>query len=395
MVHFPSQKRPLKDDPFQYLRRCLEPWGQKPSLLPLCLLILLIKIFFFTARTVFILKWMKEIDVLEISVTWPVPLLVVIKMCYTLYQRDKIGFLFRSVTEKFWDLGVGGPGLEKELEKRFKLINRFLFGHVSLGVFYVGLYAFFADVPIPKGRTRWLPVLASMPFDQDQSPQYEILYVLMYWNLVVSILGHGVFDMVFIYSSQHLVGQFILLKALLRKLDYGFEGLEIVAKARSRQFQKEIRKRIAICVQHHNLLLAYGNELKKIASMIFGVHVLSTSLTLILVGYILSKNLEKILQYSMLLSGVVSEALQFIIFAVQSGEIYHKSVSVAQAAYQSNWYVFNAKAKRDLTLLILNSQKGISMYGAGLVTINNEILVSMIQKIFSSITLLRSLGEQK
>ncbi|XP_044262529.1 odorant receptor 49b-like [Tribolium madens] len=377
MVSFPIQNRPLKEDPFRILRHCFEPWSQNPSLIPLYLLILIIKIVFFTARTIFILKWRKEMDILEISVTWPIPLLVILKMCYTLYHRKEIGFFFRTVTEKFWDLSIGGEVLEKGLEKRFKLINFFLLGHVSLGVGYIGLYALFADVPIPKGRTRWLPTLASMPFNQDQSPQYEILYVLMYWNLLVSVLGNAVFDLVFIYSAQHLVGQFILLKTLLKKLDYGFENVEIVTKARSKLFQREIRKRIAICVKHHTLLLTYGNELKKIASLMFGIHVLSTSLTLILVGYILSENLEKIIQYSMLLSVVVSEALQFIIFAVQSDQIYHKSISLAQAAYQSNWYVFNAKAKRDLTLLILNSQKGISMYGAGLVTINNEILVTV------------------
>ena len=60
----------------------------------------------------------------------------------------------------------------------------------------------------------------------------------------------------------------------------------------------------------------------------------------------------------------------------------------------------------------MNSQKGISMYGAGLVAMDNEVIVKVIytfslpcvfsklwfqmaQKVFSFITLLRSLDEQR
>lgn len=55
-----------------------------------------------------------------------------------------------------------------------------------------------------------------------------------------------------------------------------------------------------------------------------------------------------------------------------------QSSSVAEAAYQCNWYLFNAKAKRGLTLLIMNSQQGISMCGAGIVVMDNRVIVKVI-----------------
>ncbi|XP_068911399.1 odorant receptor 82a-like isoform X2 [Tenebrio molitor] len=400
----------FKVDPLRHLKYCLRLWGQKRRLLVLCYFVLAFKLFGFVLRTIFILKSMNNVEMLlEVSATYPIPLLVslpqastnllcffqaIVKLTYLLCRPSRVQFLLSPVETQFWNLSVAGARLRSYWDKRFLVINLLLLGHWLVCNGYVVLHLAFPYIPIPEGRTRWLPTLISIPFNTDATPLYEILYVILSWNMFVSVSGNGFFDFLFVYSAQHLCAQFAVLKAMLKKLDFGLlDHHNDLEKFNSQTFQREVHNRIVLCINHHNMLLRYGRELKNLSSLIFGVQLLTTLLTLVMTGYTLSQDFEELTKSTMLLSFVFSSAMQFSIFAFQSADIHHQSSSVAEAAYQCNWYLFNAKAKRGLTLLIMNSQQGISMCGAGIVVMDNRVIVKMAQKVFSCITLLRSLEQ--
>ncbi|XP_068911401.1 odorant receptor 82a-like isoform X3 [Tenebrio molitor] len=385
----------FKVDPLRHLKYCLRLWGQKRRLLVLCYFVLAFKLFGFVLRTIFILKSMNNVEMLlEVSATYPIPLLAIVKLTYLLCRPSRVQFLLSPVETQFWNLSVAGARLRSYWDKRFLVINLLLLGHWLVCNGYVVLHLAFPYIPIPEGRTRWLPTLISIPFNTDATPLYEILYVILSWNMFVSVSGNGFFDFLFVYSAQHLCAQFAVLKAMLKKLDFGLlDHHNDLEKFNSQTFQREVHNRIVLCINHHNMLLRYGRELKNLSSLIFGVQLLTTLLTLVMTGYTLSQDFEELTKSTMLLSFVFSSAMQFSIFAFQSADIHHQSSSVAEAAYQCNWYLFNAKAKRGLTLLIMNSQQGISMCGAGIVVMDNRVIVKMAQKVFSCITLLRSLEQ--
>ncbi|KAH0812214.1 hypothetical protein GEV33_010578 [Tenebrio molitor] len=574
-----KEKIGIRVDPLRHLKYCLRLWGQRQKLLIFCYIIYALKLFGFVSRTIPILKSTSDLRTkLELCATYPVPLLALIKMGFLLSKHENVRFLFSCVERKFWDFSTGGRRLQKYWTKRFFVVNSLLLQHFTVACAYVILHLAFAEVPIPEGRTRWLPTLIAFPVNTDTSPVYEILYAILSWNLFISIFGNAFFDLLFVYAAQHLCAQFMLLKAMLKKVDFGLvehhgdvvkfksktfqtevysrlvicinhhslllsksaevldflmgyesylrkrripsfltglslhlradisktllkmgillfefckrrnarlvfttvetsfwhlslpfrkllaqeilsrqlstplaldnvldgyrswslslsiqirilfmkflfdflfvyaaqhlcaqlmllgvllkklesglmEGCEDVEKFKSVRFQEEVRTRLATCANHHTLLLRYGRELKNLSSLIFGVQLLTTLLTLVMTGYTLSQDFEELTKSTMLLSFVFSSAMQFSIFAFQSADIHHQSSSVAEAAYQCNWYLFNAKAKRGLTLLIMNSQQGISMCGAGIVVMDNRVIVKMAQKVFSCITLLRSLEQ--
>jgi hypothetical protein len=78
--HVCSRNFPV--DPFRHLKFCLRLWGQRDDLLTYCYLLLVLKLSTFIARTVFILRSTSDATLLlEISATYPIPLLVKIHPC--------------------------------------------------------------------------------------------------------------------------------------------------------------------------------------------------------------------------------------------------------------------------------------------------------------------------
>jgi hypothetical protein len=171
-------------------------------------------------------------------------------------KRRNARLVFTTVETSFWQLSLGGPLLENYWRKRFSRVNSLLLLHFIVGHVYVILHLFFPYIPIPEGRTRWLPLLVAFPLDTDKSPVYEILYAMLTWNMLVSIYGTLLFDFLFVYAGQHLCAQFMLLGVLLKKLESGLmEGCEEVEKFKSVSFQEEVCTRLATCANHHTLLL--------------------------------------------------------------------------------------------------------------------------------------------
>lgn len=177
-------------------------------------------------------------------------------MGFLLSKHENVRFLFSCVERKFWDFSTGGRRLQKYWTKRFFVVNSLLLQHFTVACAYVILHLAFAEVPIPEGRTRWLPTLIAFPVNTDTSPVYEILYAILSWNLFISIFGNAFFDLLFVYAAQHLCAQFMLLKAMLKKVDFGLvEHHGDVVKFKSKTFQTEVHDRLVICINHHNLLL--------------------------------------------------------------------------------------------------------------------------------------------
>lgn len=108
---------------------------------------------------------------------------------------------------------------------------------------------------MPAGK-RPLPNIIWTPFDTNPSPLYEIIYAVLLWNLLLSILGNAFYDVVYFYSLQHLFVQYILLKELIKNVTSGImEGSSDLEKFNSDYFQNKIYGRLKICVEHHVKLL--------------------------------------------------------------------------------------------------------------------------------------------
>lgn len=69
-------------------------------------------------------------------------------------------------------------------------------------------------------------------------------------------------------------------------------------------------------------------------------------------------------------------------------------MNLADAAYLSEWHLYRAPIKRALVLLMANAQRGINITAGNMIKVDNEIIVFVLQKIVSLITLLHTMQEK-
>lgn len=171
------------------------------------------------------------------------------------FDQKRVKYFYTSVTKDFWDFYVAGPVIQEKVLKRFHYVNVIILCHLNASLVCLGLLIFFPLVDMPEG-VRPLPNIIWTPFDTNPSPLHEILYIALTWNLSLSIFGNGFYDILYVYSLQHLYVQFILLKELLTNItDEIMKNSTDSEKFHSDYFQKTVLKRLKICVSHHSKLL--------------------------------------------------------------------------------------------------------------------------------------------
>ncbi|VEN58746.1 unnamed protein product [Callosobruchus maculatus] len=320
--------------------------------------------------------------------------MAVCKMFALYFNKTKVAYFYDTVTNEFWDFDVAGPQIEQRVIKRFYYVNITVLCHFSLSIMALLLLIFFPLVDMPEG-VRPLPNIIWTPFDTNPSPLHEILYVVMIWNLLLSILGNAFYDIFYIYCVQHLLVQYILLKELLQGITLGVEQTcSDLERFQSEYFQKAVMGRLKICVEHHNKLLRFGRELEKFCSRILTPQLFMSYAVLVINGYILSVDHADFTKTTMLFNLTGSCMIQLAVFAVQASDLKEQSVSVIDAIANSEWYLFKAPLKKALVFMVMNTKKGITITAGGMANVNNEVLVAVIQKALSAITLLRALIEE-
>ncbi|XP_023312511.1 uncharacterized protein LOC108914449 [Anoplophora glabripennis] len=244
---------------------------------------------------------------------------------------------------------------------------------------------------MPKGVKR-LPNPVWTPFDTNVSPLYEILYFLLVCSQVLTVFGNGYYDFAYGSATQHLCAQLLLLKEQLKNITVGImPHASDLEKFHSGYFQKRVMERLKICVRHHCRLLKYGKNLDKYSSSILLLQLLMSYLAMVINGYILTSNKADTLQTVEICSYTMTIFTEFVVFSVQASDLKDQSITVVDAVALSEWYLFKAPIKKALALLTMNAEKSIVITVGGMLEADNSLIIEVVLKAFSAITLLKAL----
>ncbi|KAJ8985585.1 hypothetical protein NQ317_015076 [Molorchus minor] len=331
--------------------------------------------------------------------TYPVRIMAVWKLLHLYFDKKRVDYLFDTVHTEFWNFDIAGPAVDKQIKRRFLLTNLFVLIHVSLSTICVTLFILSPLVEVP-GRKRSLPNVIWAPFDTDPSPLHEVLYVILLWNMYVSIYGNLFYDMLYVYCVQHLYVQFTLLKELIQNLSAEImEGESDVDRFNSEYFQAKVMERLKICAEHHNRLLKqkllrflnntyieisrYGRNIEDFCKGVLAPQLFMSFAVLVINGYNLSMDTSKSFsQNTMLFNLTFSSFVQLAVYALQATDLHEQSLSILNAVIECRWYLFKSPIKRALTFILMNAENGIVINAAGMATIDNPLLVEVIQKAF-------------
>ncbi|KAK9737133.1 7tm Odorant receptor [Popillia japonica] len=93
---------------------------------------------------------------------------------------------------------------------------------------------------------------------------------------------------------------------------------------------------------------------------------------------------------------IISVLIQILIFCVAGQVITDQSLSVADAAYASKWWVkFQPKLRKTILLIILRSQRPVEMTAGGVFALNFETFVAIMKATSSTLAFLTTLCDEE
>ncbi|KAJ8940319.1 hypothetical protein NQ318_014393 [Aromia moschata] len=90
----------------------------------------------------------------------------------------------------------------------------------------------------------------------------------------------------------------------------------------------------------------------------------------------------------------ISCLIQIAFYTLLATQLKEQSLSVLNAIIECKWYLFRAPIKRALVYMLMNTEQHcLILTAAGMVEICNPLLIAILQKVFSAITLLQVLTD--
>nr|NP_730794.1 odorant receptor 82a [Drosophila melanogaster]P82986.1 RecName: Full=Odorant receptor 82a [Drosophila melanogaster]AAN13335.1 odorant receptor 82a [Drosophila melanogaster] len=253
---------------------------------------------------------------------------------------------------------------------------------VSCGL--TGLY--FMLGPIVKiGVCRWhgttcdkeLPMPMKFPFNDLESPGYEVCFLYTVLVTVVVVAYASAVDGLFISFA-------INLRAHFQTLQRQIENWEFPSS------EPDTQIRLKSIVEYHVLLLSLSRKLRSIYTPTVMGQFVITSLQVGVIIYQLVTNMDSVMDLLLYASFFGSIMLQLFIYCYGGEIIKAESLQVDTAVRLSNWHLASPKTRTSLSLIILQSQKEV-LIRAGFFVASLANFVGICRTALSLITLIKSI----
>ncbi|XP_026838647.1 odorant receptor 82a isoform X1 [Drosophila erecta] len=312
-------------------------------------------------------------------------MLTVIKICTFLANRRHFWEMmrrFRKMHEQTSETHKIGEALDYVAEAN--KVAFFLGRAYCLSCGLTGLY--FMLGPLVKiGACLWhgttcdkeLPMPMKFPFNDLESPGYEICFLYTVLVTVVVVAYASAVDGLFISFAINLRAHFQTLQAQIENWEFPLS-------------QQDTQARLKSIVDYHVLLHSLSRKLRSMyTSTVMGQFVI-TSLQVGVIIYQLVTNMDSVMDLLLYASFFGSIMLQLFIYCYGGEIIKAESLQVDTAVRLSNWHLASPKTRTALSLIIIQSQKEV-LIRAGFFVASLANFVGICRTALSLITLIKSI----
>ncbi|KAH8354538.1 hypothetical protein KR084_000903 [Drosophila pseudotakahashii] len=224
---------------------------------------------------------------------------------------------------------------------------------------------------------RELPMPMKFPFNDLDSPGYEVCFLYTILVTVVVVAYASAVDGLFISFAINLRAHFQTLHWKIANEEFALS-------------EKQFQARLKSIVDYHVLLLFLSSKLRAIYTpTVFGQFVI-TSLQVGVIIYQLVTNMDSVMDLLLYASFFGSIMLQLFIYCYGGEIIKAESLQIDTAVRLSNWYLASPNLRRSLSLIILQSQKEV-LIRAGFFVASLANFVGICRTALSLITLIKSI----
>ncbi|GLV44631.1 Odorant receptor 67c [Carabus blaptoides fortunei] len=203
-----------------------------------------------------------------------------------------------------------------------------------------------------------------LPFDYQDS---WFLYVAVIVQLYACLMA----TMITLTTTMFLVALLMQVITQMQKL---------------RRLLKE-NKPIRECIRYHNMIIEYASHVTQAFSSMMLMHITLTSFEISVLGFevLMVNSRTDSLRFGMHLLGWL--VLLFIICSYGQ-KLIDESTGIGLDAYETNWFDNSVSVQKDLMLMILRSQKPLTLSAASLGVMSLETYLGVLSTAYSYFTLL-------
>ncbi|XP_046604616.1 odorant receptor Or2-like [Neodiprion virginianus] len=280
-----------------------------------------------------------------------------------------------------------------------KSVTNFYFTLGGLSsVFFAGqpfLSSYFA-----AGRENSSTVVVSrLPFngwenlvDHRSTSTFAVVFVCHVIAGTVASLASISYDCLFAVLVLHVCGNLRAVVAHLRNMKFDNED--------------ESEGRIIRCAVTFQKLIEYTKELENCLSMFLLIQTTSSTLTICLTGFLMSRDIDGNNELGKYVSYWAASLFQLFIFCWSANYLQTESIMVGQAAYEAYGKLMNlslennrrryhrlANVPRHLQMIILRSQKPLKITAGKFYVMSLETYKNILSNSYSYFTILRAFAD--
>ncbi|KAK1125374.1 hypothetical protein K0M31_005743 [Melipona bicolor] len=198
--------------------------------------------------------------------------------------------------------------------------------------------------------SRQLLIKMDFPFAYYESPLYEYVFVLQFFQLLSNASAIATLDALIITLIFHVGGQIEMLH----------EALENISVKNHKSLRNIVKPLINL---HYQIILGSEN-IENLFSYIALMQLLCNTLIICCIGFLIvvafnsHMNIEELINISLFYIAITLEAF---IFSYAGEYLSNKSLSISTSAYGSSWYLLDPRDRRIMILLMIRSQRQLKI----------------------------------
>ncbi|ALC40569.1 Or49b [Drosophila busckii] len=297
----------------------------------------------------------------------------VVRACLLLYDHDSYLQLIDNLRSTYYELqrqrDVYINGLLNQVNRQGKLMAR---GNLFFGLLTCigfGLYPLSAV-------ERVLPFGSKIPgVNEYASPWYEIWFV---FHMLITPMGCCMYIPYTSLCVAFIMFGIVMCKALQHRL----RGLK-------RHWNKQqLAKEIVECFIYHQRIIDYINTINKLTTYIFLLEFLAFGALLCALLFMLMivDSTAQIAIVSAYINMILAQILALYWYA---NELREQNLNIAIAAYETEWFTFDFRLRRNISLMIMRAQRPAAIRLGNIKPITLELFKQLLNTTYTFFTVLK------
>ncbi|XP_011694614.1 PREDICTED: odorant receptor 4-like [Wasmannia auropunctata] len=225
-----------------------------------------------------------------------------------------------------------------------------------------------------------------LPSQCNESPLYEVVMCLEFLHQLASSIASGTLNCLLITLVLHASGQIEILCDALR---------DISLKKNNQQLAFSMKELIG----KHQKIIIFSDKIERIFSYIALIQFMSSTLLTCCVGFTVISSISTVQGSDTIDSAALIKAVVFYMAATVEAFIFcfcgeylsAKSKMIGDAAYKSIWYDFKPNESKFILLIILRSQRRLTITAGKIMDLSLEAFTTIIKASVSYVSVLHAI----